>query len=94
MKPRKIVRPKQAMANLGCGHTKFYADYVYHDGGDENVPGTTVPRLRLLRLGPRNSGVLEHEIDALIDGLAALRDAGPSTQPAITAQGKANEQVF
>ena len=79
MKPRKILRRKEAMSRLGCGHTKFHSDYVYREGGDENVPGTCVPRLRPLHLGPRNVGFLEHELDTLIDALAELRDATPPT---------------
>jgi predicted DNA-binding transcriptional regulator AlpA len=74
MKPRKILRPKEAMTRLGCGHTKFYNDYVYRKGGDENVPGTSVRRLHSVPLGPRNVGLLEHEIDDLIDALTELRD--------------------
>jgi predicted DNA-binding transcriptional regulator AlpA len=70
MKPRKILRRKEAMARLGCGHTKFHDDYVHREGGDENDPGTSVPRVRPLHLGPRNVGFLEHELDALIDALA------------------------
>jgi predicted DNA-binding transcriptional regulator AlpA len=59
---RQILRPKEAARRLGLGHTKFYADYV------------NTGRLRLVRLGERSVGVLEHELDALIDQLPE-RDA-------------------
>jgi predicted DNA-binding transcriptional regulator AlpA len=55
--PRRILRPKEAQLRLGVGHTKFYADYV------------NTGKLRLVRLGQRAVGVLEHELDALIDQL-------------------------
>jgi predicted DNA-binding transcriptional regulator AlpA len=75
MKPKRIVRQKEVYGRLGCGHTKFEHDYKYHEGGEENVPGTNVPRLKPIPLGPRNIGFLDNEIDNLIDALAALRDA-------------------
>jgi len=59
---RRIIRPREAWQRLGIGHSKFYADFV----------GTG--RIRLLDLGPQTRGVLEHELDALIDELAAARD--------------------
>src|SRR5262249_30578153 len=70
MKPRKILRRKEAMSRLGCGKTKFSLDYEFHDEADPNIPGADIPRVRALNLGPVNRGFLEHEIDALIDALA------------------------
>jgi predicted DNA-binding transcriptional regulator AlpA len=63
---KRIVRPKEAIARLGIGRSNFY----------ENIIGSG--RLRLLRLGPRSVGVLEHELDALIDELIRERDAAPT----------------
>jgi predicted DNA-binding transcriptional regulator AlpA len=54
---RQVLRPKEAQRRLGVGHTKFYADYV------------NTGKLRLVRLGERSVGVLEHELDKLIDQL-------------------------
>jgi predicted DNA-binding transcriptional regulator AlpA len=65
MTPKRIIRPKEAMSRLSCGRTKFYSDYV------------RTGRLRLIPLGPRNVGILESELDALIDQLVAERDAAP-----------------
>jgi predicted DNA-binding transcriptional regulator AlpA len=86
MKPKRIVRRKEACGRLGCGKTKFGEDYEFHDPADPFVPNTEIPRLKPIHLGPRNVGFLEHEIDALIDGLAKLRDA--RTQAAPSAQEK------
>jgi hypothetical protein len=72
MKPKKIVRPKPAMDALACGKTKFYDDYVQRPGGDEFITGSsTIRRLRLITLGPHSSGVLESDLDALIEALVA-----------------------
>jgi predicted DNA-binding transcriptional regulator AlpA len=76
MKPKRIARRKEACARLGCGKTKFDEDYEYHDPADPCVPGTEIPRLKPIHLGPRNVGFLDAEIDELIDALAALRDLG------------------
>jgi predicted DNA-binding transcriptional regulator AlpA len=71
MKPRKILRPKETWNKVGCGKTKFEQDYRWHSDNDPDVPGAPgVKRLKPIRLGPRNVGFLEHEIDALIEGLA------------------------
>jgi excisionase family DNA binding protein len=54
---RQVLRPKEAARRLGVGHTKFYEDFI------------NTGRLRLVRLGERSVGVLEHELDELIDHL-------------------------
>jgi hypothetical protein len=68
---RKILRRKEAMSRLGCGKTKFSLDYEFHDEADPFVPGTQVPRVKSIPLGPVNIGFLESDIDALIDALAS-----------------------
>ena len=60
--PRQILRPKEAQRRLGVGHTKFYEDFI------------NTGRLRLVRLGPRAVGIVERELDELIDHLPE-RDA-------------------
>jgi hypothetical protein len=64
---RQVLRPKEAQRRLGVGHTKFYQDFV------------NTGRLKLVRLGERSVGVLEHELDALIDQLPE-RDAALAHQ--------------
>jgi predicted DNA-binding transcriptional regulator AlpA len=59
---KRILRPKVAQQRLGIGHTNFWENYV------------KTGRVRLVRLGPRSVGVIEEELDALIDELAAARD--------------------
>ena len=76
MKPKRIVREPEACNRLACKRTKFRTDYRFSNPADPTVPGTRIPRLRAVPLGPRNVGFLEAEIDDLVDGLAALRDAG------------------
>jgi len=70
MRPRRIVRGKEAWGRLGCGRRKFIEDYEFHSTDDPNVQGTDIPRVRSIPLGPVNRGFLEHELDALIDALA------------------------
>jgi predicted DNA-binding transcriptional regulator AlpA len=83
MKPRRILRPKVTWAKLGCGKTKFEEDYRYHKPDVPFITGSTdIPRLKPIALGKRNIGFLEHEVDTLIDQLAAQRDQ-PATPPAI-----------
>jgi predicted DNA-binding transcriptional regulator AlpA len=76
--PKRIVRKKEAWLRLGCGHTKFHEAYVLHDPAVPFVPGTQIPRLRPVPIGVRNIGFLDHEIDTLIDAIAALRDTAPA----------------
>jgi hypothetical protein len=61
VKPRKIVRRKEAWGRLGCGRTKFIEDYEYHSADDPFVPGTQIPRVKSIPLGPVNRGFLDHE---------------------------------
>jgi predicted DNA-binding transcriptional regulator AlpA len=75
MKPRRIVRNKEAYLRLGVGHTKFHEDYVLRDPADPFVPGTRIPRLRRIPIGVRNVGFLDHEIDQLIEAFGKLGDA-------------------
>jgi predicted DNA-binding transcriptional regulator AlpA len=61
--PRRILRPREAWQRLGIKHTAFYESFV------------NTGRLRLVRLGPRAVGIVEDELDAVIDQLIAERDA-------------------
>jgi len=70
MNPRRIVRRKEACGRLGCGRTKFIEDYEFHSADEPNVPGTEIPRVKPIPLGPVNVGFLEQALDALIDALA------------------------
>jgi hypothetical protein len=60
---------------LGISRTTFYENYVKHPGGDEYIPGTEVPRLRLAHIGERAQAAFDDEVDQLIEGLRAERDS-------------------
>jgi hypothetical protein len=70
----RIIRPNQLYGLnglFGIGHSKFYKDYVEHEGGDPFIPGTRVRRLRLLKLGERAKGATDVEVNRIIEGLCA-----------------------
>jgi hypothetical protein len=79
MKPKRIVREKEACNRLACGRTKFREDYRLNDPTDPYVPGTKekIKRVRSIPLGPVNRGFLDHELDELI---VALGKAGGHTE--------------
>ncbi len=79
-RPRRLYGPN---GRLGVGSTKFWADYVYNNdvGGEQFIPGTNVPRLKLAKLGERAVAAFDDEVDALIEGLRAERDAAPRRMP-------------
>jgi predicted DNA-binding transcriptional regulator AlpA len=59
---RCILRPAEAMRRLGIKRTTFYGSFVASG------------RLRLVHIGARARGVIEDELNQLIDDLAAARD--------------------
>jgi hypothetical protein len=59
---KRIIRHQEAWRRLGIGHSKYYADFIGKG------------RLRPVSLGPQSKGVIEDELDALIDEIAAERD--------------------
>jgi hypothetical protein len=80
MRPADIFGPGNP---LPIGHTTFWKDYVYQPGGDEFVPGTNIPRLRLVPLGKRAVGAFADEVFELIEALRTLRDTSPLRPPSI-----------
>jgi hypothetical protein len=54
--------------------TSFLDNYVYRPAGDKCLPGTDIPRLRLVKLGARALGAFDDEIAALIEALRTARD--------------------
>jgi hypothetical protein len=81
-----MLRPKKiygtADGKIPVGRTKFFEDYVYREDGPKFIPGTNVPRLRLAHLGPRSVAGFEDEVDALLEGLRAERDAAKASKNA------------
>jgi predicted DNA-binding transcriptional regulator AlpA len=66
----RIIRPKEAMARLGIGHSKFYDD----------IRKGVLPKP--VRLGPRSTGIIEDELDAVVERLRAERDGGKASAEA------------
>jgi predicted DNA-binding transcriptional regulator AlpA len=60
--PHQILRPEQAWKRLGVKRSTFYNEFVASG------------KIRLVKIGERARGVLEHELDQLIDEMAAERD--------------------
>jgi predicted DNA-binding transcriptional regulator AlpA len=84
MRPKRIVREKEACDRLGCRRTKFREHYKFNNPADPFVPGTDIPRLRPIPLGVRDVGYLDDEIDELIERIAARRDPAPAGAPRTT----------
>jgi predicted DNA-binding transcriptional regulator AlpA len=77
----KIERSRAVYSRLGVGKTTFDENYVARDGSNSSIPGTDIPRLRPVRLGPRAIGFFSDEIDNLIEALRRKRDTAPQRAP-------------
>jgi len=73
-----IQRLEVVAARLGIGVSKLYDQFMDHGDGRDVIPGTDIPRLRSLRMGPKSIGFLSDETDALIEALRRRRDATAS----------------
>jgi hypothetical protein len=51
------------------GRARGYRDYLLTDPTDPFIPGTDVPRLRLIHLGGKSVGVSDDEINRVVAGL-------------------------
>jgi hypothetical protein len=76
----KLLRPSQIFGKgnpLPIGKTRFFGEFVFREGGDavQYIPGTNIPRLKLIRLGPRSVAALEDEVEALVEAWRDARDA-------------------
>ena len=60
---KRLLRKKEARARLGVGKTKFQKDYV------------KTGRIHLVPISERIEGVVEEELDALIEEIIAERNA-------------------
>jgi hypothetical protein len=77
-KSTRLVRPNLLCGpggRLEVGRTTFFDNYVKHPGGEEFIPGTNIPRLRLIKIGKRAVAAFEDEVDDLLMALRAERDA-------------------
>ena len=73
----RMLRPKHIYGRgnpIPVGKTKFYQDIVFHEGGSEFIPGTSIPRLRLTNLSDRVRVGFEDEVHALAEAIRQQRD--------------------
>jgi hypothetical protein len=77
----KIMRSHAAYGRIGVGKTLFNENYVDRGGNNSLIPGTDIPRLRPVPLGPRAVGFFDDELDGVIEALRRRRDATPRTAP-------------
>jgi predicted DNA-binding transcriptional regulator AlpA len=61
----RILRKREVLERLGIRKTAFYSNFV------------KTGRLRLVKIGDRAVGVIEQELDALIEELRRERDRRP-----------------
>jgi hypothetical protein len=74
LRPAQLHRTKKGEGLLGIGQSKFYDEFVQRDPAKPYIPGTTIKRLRPMKLGERANGFPEDEVVALIEALRQLRD--------------------
>jgi hypothetical protein len=74
----KLLRPYQIYGDgnpLPFGKTWFWENVVYREGGDNCIPGTDIPRLRLIKVSDRIRVALEDEVSNIAEAFRARRDA-------------------
>jgi hypothetical protein len=76
----RLLRPSLLYGKhgrLGVGRTKFFEDYVHRNDGavEQFIAGTSVRRLKLVKIGQRAIAAISDEVDQLIEALRAERDA-------------------
>ena len=69
-----LYNKKGRPGRLAIGRSCFYANFVLRDENDPFIPGTDVPRLKLLPLSANATAAFDDEIDAVIEGLRCWRD--------------------
>jgi hypothetical protein len=79
---------------LGVGRTTFFENYVYdrETGGEQFIPGTRVPRLKLANIGKRAIAAFDDEVDALIEALRAERDGDTTKRKSARNQAAAHKE--
>jgi hypothetical protein len=61
---------------IPVGKTNFFTNYVHVEGGspEQYIPGTRVPKLRLVKIGLRATAAFDDEVDELVEALRRERD--------------------
>jgi predicted DNA-binding transcriptional regulator AlpA len=65
MLAKRILRKREVLERLGIGKTAFHESFI------------KTGRLRFVKIDPRAVGVIEDELDALIEELRRERDRRP-----------------
>jgi hypothetical protein len=74
-KDRKAKRPPVFRPGLfGVAKSAFYENFVLKDESDPFIPGTDVPRFKLLHLAENASAVFNDDIERVQEGLRRWRD--------------------
>lgn len=78
---KRLLRPAKICDRLAVGPTKLWEDFVGRPG-HEFIPGTTIRRLHMIRIGPRSVAATEDEVDRIIGELeAADEQIKPAARP-------------
>ena len=93
----RLLRPSLLYGKhgrLGVGRTKFFEDYVHRNDGavEQFIAGTSVRRLKLLKIGQRAVAAISDEVDQLIEALRAERRCAVKTSARLLPRG--NEVSF
>jgi hypothetical protein len=65
----RVKKRKPRVGLLAVGKTKLHEDYLLHDPNHPLIPGTDVPRLSLVYLGPKTPVTTDDEVNRVIAGL-------------------------
>jgi hypothetical protein len=69
-----LYNTKDRPGRLGISRSTFHDNFVLKSEDDPFIPGTDVPRLRLLHLATNAAAAFDDEIDAVVEGLKRWRD--------------------
>ena len=81
----RVKKRKPRVGLLAVGKTKLHEDYLLHDPNNPLIPGTDVPRLSLVYLGPKTPVTTDDEVNRVIASLqrwAVHRSAVLNSRPA------------
>ena len=67
----RMFNHKGQMGVFDVSRSKFYRDFLLPDPADPNIPGTDIPRLRLVYLGGKSVGVNDDDTSRVV---LALQD--------------------
>ena len=83
-RPSELYNRPGRPGRLAVSKTTFYDNYVYdrEKGGEQSIAGTTVPRLKLVNIGPKITVAIDDEVDEIVEALRRERDRRPRTSTA------------